>query len=79
MAAWFANFVKTGTPNGSGVPKWPESGKTRQVMHIDAVSKAAPEQNRARYEFPDSYTDKYSRVRRTLRLHAIAPTTSSPA
>lgn len=50
MARAFANFVKTGTPNGPGVPSWPEFGKTRQVMHIDAVSGAKPEENRARYE-----------------------------
>ncbi len=58
MAVAFANFVKTGNPNGKGVPKWPEFGKSRQVMHIDAVSKAAPEQSRARYEFLDSYANK---------------------
>ena len=54
MATYFANFVKTGNPSGPGVPEWPEFGKTRQVMHIDALSKAAPEMNRARYEFLDS-------------------------
>ncbi len=58
MASAFANFVKTGNPNGPGVPKWPEFGKTHQVMHLDAVSKAVPEQNRARYEFLDSVANK---------------------
>jgi para-nitrobenzyl esterase len=54
MATAFANFVKTGNPNGQGVPEWPEFGKTHQVMHFDGVSKAAPETDRARYEFIDS-------------------------
>ena len=45
--------MKTGTPNGPGVPEWPEFGKTRQVMYIDAASKAGPEQGRARYELID--------------------------
>ena len=54
MAAYFANFVKTGNPNGPGLPEWPEFGKTRQVMHLDAASKAAPEKHRARYEFLES-------------------------
>ncbi|HEU0094471.1 MAG TPA: carboxylesterase family protein, partial [Vicinamibacteria bacterium] len=55
MAAYFANFVKTGNPNGPGLPEWPEFGKTRQVMQLDAVSKAVPEPSRARYEFIDAY------------------------
>lgn len=54
FATFFANFVKTGNPNGPGVADWPEWGKTRQVMYVDAVSKAGPEQGRARYEFIDS-------------------------
>jgi para-nitrobenzyl esterase len=54
MARAFANFIKTGNPNGPGVPEWPEFGKTRQVMYLDGVSKAGPEADRARYEFLDS-------------------------
>jgi para-nitrobenzyl esterase len=54
LATSFANFVKTGNPNGTGVPEWPEFGKTRQVMYVDSLSKAGPEQGRARYEFIDS-------------------------
>jgi para-nitrobenzyl esterase len=53
LATAFANFVKTGSPNGPGVPEWPEFGKARQVMHVDGVSKAGPEQGRARYELID--------------------------
>jgi para-nitrobenzyl esterase len=58
MAAAFANFVKTGNPNGPGVPPWPEFGKTRQVMVLDAPSKVVPEPDRARYEFIDGYVVK---------------------
>ena len=60
MAAYFANFVKTGTPNGPGLPEWPEFGKTRQVMRLDAVSRAVPEPGRARYEFLDAYVARPS-------------------
>ncbi|HNX94754.1 MAG TPA: carboxylesterase family protein, partial [Holophaga sp.] len=56
MSAYWANFIKTGNPNGPGLPTWPEFGKTRQVMHLDAVSKAQPEQHRDRYELMDSMT-----------------------
>ena len=57
-ATAFANFVKTGNPNGRGVPEWPVYDAKHQVMHLDAVSKAAPEANRARYEFLDSVSGK---------------------
>jgi para-nitrobenzyl esterase len=58
MAACWANFIKTGDPNGPGMAAWPEFGKSHEVMHIDAVSKAAPEEHRARYEFLDSLAVK---------------------
>jgi len=54
MATYWANFIKTGNPNGAGLSHWPEFGKSHQVMHLDATSKALPEQNRARYEFLDA-------------------------
>ncbi len=53
FASALANFVKTGTPNGPGVPEWPAFGPARQVMYIDAVSHVGPEQGRARYELID--------------------------
>ena len=54
-AAYWANFIRTGNPNGAGLPKWPSYGKTHQVMHLDAVSHAAPEEHRDRYEFLDRF------------------------
>lgn len=54
IGRYWANFIKTGNPNGTGLPVWPEFGKTRQVMHLDGTSKAMPEQDRARFEFLDS-------------------------
>lgn len=54
MATAMANFVRTGDPNGPGVPHWPEYGKSGKVMYFDSESKSAPEEFRARYEFLDS-------------------------
>lgn len=54
MSAYWANFVKTGNPNGKGLPQWPEFGGGRMVMNIDSVSRAEPEKNRARYELRDN-------------------------
>ena len=54
MNAYWANFIKTGDPNGPGLAKWPNFTKTREVMHLDTESKALPEVHRDRYEFLDS-------------------------
>jgi len=54
MNAYWANFIKTGDPNGPGLAKWPNFTKTREVMHLDIESKALPEVHRDRYEFLDS-------------------------
>lgn len=54
MATAIANFVRTGNPNGPGVPHWPEYGESGKVMYFDSESRSAPEEFRARYEFLDS-------------------------
>ncbi|MGA3205142.1 MAG: carboxylesterase family protein [Bryobacteraceae bacterium] len=54
MNEYWANFIKTGDPNGPGLAKWPNFTKTREVMHLDTESKALPEAHRDRYEFLDS-------------------------
>ncbi|HXB05869.1 MAG TPA: carboxylesterase family protein, partial [Puia sp.] len=55
MQAYFANFIKTGNPNGAGLAEWPAANTAgTPVMHLDVDSKAAPEQHRDRYLFLDS-------------------------
>jgi para-nitrobenzyl esterase len=55
MQAYFANFVKTGNPNGTGLPAWPAVGPggDAQVMRLDVESRAEPDKHRARYLFLD--------------------------
>lgn len=54
MNAYWANFIKTGSPNGPGLAPWPNFTKTHEVMHLDTESKALPEAHRDRYVFLDS-------------------------
>lgn len=60
MQAYFVNFVKTGNPNGAGLPEWPAYGPGNgyQRMLIDAESHAGPEAHRARYLALDGATSK---------------------
>jgi para-nitrobenzyl esterase len=50
MTTYWANFARTGDPNGAGLPAWPryDSG-TRRVMHLDTTIKDAPDVLRPRY------------------------------
>jgi para-nitrobenzyl esterase len=57
MQAYFANFVKTGDPNGAGLPKWPKF-ETGQRLIIDVDTRAEAEKVRARYEFLDQLSTK---------------------
>ena len=58
MQAYFANFIKTGDPNGEGLAEWPAAtgeGDSPPVMNIDVESAAAPAAHDARYEILGRY------------------------
>ena len=56
MSSYWANFAKTGDPNGPGLPEWrPYSAATNYgVMHLSASPHFEPDVHRARYEFLDA-------------------------
>jgi para-nitrobenzyl esterase len=51
MQAYFANFIKTGNPNGAGLPTWPalKPGTASQLLRLDVQTKVVPDQTRDRY------------------------------
>jgi para-nitrobenzyl esterase len=61
MASYWGNFIKSGDPNGKGLPQWPRSESTNgyQVMHLSGKDiHAAGDSVRTRYEFLDAQTVK---------------------
>jgi para-nitrobenzyl esterase len=58
MMSYWTNFAKTANPNGQGLPEWPGyTAKAKYpVMHLGPETHAAPDTDRARYQFLDSYT-----------------------
>jgi para-nitrobenzyl esterase len=56
MLNYFANFIKTGNPNGQKLPDWPAAkagDKTPPAMLINTESKTMNATEDARYEFLD--------------------------
>jgi para-nitrobenzyl esterase len=56
LQEYFANFIKSGNPNGIGLPVWypAQTSKAVEVMHIDVNTGSEPEKNRKRYLFLES-------------------------
>nr|WP_315212896.1 carboxylesterase family protein [uncultured Flavobacterium sp.] len=60
MLNYFANFIKTGNPNGDKLPVWPmaKNEEKPEIMIIDLASKSIRAENDARYLFLDKEYSK---------------------
>jgi para-nitrobenzyl esterase len=60
MQAYFVNFIKTGNPNGPGLPDWPayNSATNFQRMRLNVDSRAEAEPHRDRYLALDAVNAK---------------------
>jgi len=55
MESYFANFIKSGNPNGQGLASWAAvNAENSPIMLIDVNSHSEPERHFARYKFMDS-------------------------
>ncbi|HEY3284936.1 MAG TPA: carboxylesterase family protein, partial [Armatimonadota bacterium] len=56
MERYFANFIKTGDPNGPGLPAWPAANQGSEVrfMRLGVNSRAETDPYGARHKFLDS-------------------------
>lgn len=55
LQEYFANFIKTGDPNGTALPQWPvaNSGRKVRVMHIDVNTRSEEDNTASRYQWLD--------------------------
>jgi para-nitrobenzyl esterase len=51
MEEYFANFIKTGNPNGGSLPAWPavKGGEAASYLRIDVATQAETERHRERF------------------------------
>ena len=60
MESYFANFIKTGNPNGKNLPKWPANNASGilNYINIDVTTKAQAADDRPRYLFLQQFDSK---------------------
>ncbi|HVE59386.1 MAG TPA: carboxylesterase family protein [Pyrinomonadaceae bacterium] len=57
LQEYFANFIKSGDPNGKNLPEWKRLTTEEPIyfIYLDSKPRSEPEKNRARYLFLDKF------------------------
>lgn len=59
MTTYWANFARSGDPNGAGLPAWPRYEDTaHRLQHLDTAITSAPDALRSRYQALDAFARK---------------------
>lgn len=58
MTTYWANFARTGDPNGPGLPKWPRYDVSGRILHLDETIRDGADPLRARYQALDAYVEE---------------------
>ena len=66
MLQYYANFVKTGDPNGAELPRWPEAAQApEQVLELGAQIRVTPDPYLGLYPLIDAHQDQLAAQQQT--------------